>query len=209
MNLKKDENIFGEVAKYIAGEIALADNPGLAIKKWRVLFGVSQREIADKLNISSSVISDYETGRRKSPGTKFIRQIVRKLIEIDISRGGEVLKSLASTLSISRRDFIIDKKDFENPISANEFCKIIDAVPVANRHLLKDVDIYGYTLIDSIKAITSLDPHEMLSFYGKRVDRALIFTHVNTGKSMMVALRLTNLKPALAVAHATKRFCQC
>ena len=112
MNLKKDENIFGEVAKYIAGEIALADNPGLAIKKWRVLFGVSQREIADKLNISSSVISDYETGRRKSPGTKFIRQIVRKLIEIDISRGGEVLKSLASTLSISRRDFIIDMKDF-------------------------------------------------------------------------------------------------
>ncbi len=203
-----DKHAFEDVAKYIAGEIALASNPGLAIKKWRELFGVSQREMAKKLNISSSVISDYETGRRKSPGTKFVKQIVSKLMEIDMERGGEVLKSLASTLSISRKDFVIDMRDLESPIPANEFCKIINAVPVANRHLLGNVNIYGYTLINSIKAITYLEPHEMLSFYGKRIDRALIFTHVNTGKSMMVALRLTNLKPALAVAHGTKRFCK-
>jgi putative transcriptional regulator len=37
------------------------------MKKWRVLFGLKQSEVARKMSISPSVLSDYEKGKRRSP----------------------------------------------------------------------------------------------------------------------------------------------
>jgi transcriptional regulator with XRE-family HTH domain len=64
------------LARRIAGEIILSNMPGTALKKWRMAFNISQARIAEKLQISPSVISDYESGRRKSPGTLFVRRFV-------------------------------------------------------------------------------------------------------------------------------------
>ena len=58
-----------EFKQRIAGEIALSSNPGRTIKKWREEFGLSQHQLADAMGVSHSVISDYESGRRKSPGS--------------------------------------------------------------------------------------------------------------------------------------------
>ena len=57
-----------EFREKIAGEITLAAEPGKTIRKWREEFGLSQYELADAMEVSHSVISDYESGRRKSPG---------------------------------------------------------------------------------------------------------------------------------------------
>ena len=61
--------------------------------------------------------------------------------------------------------------------------------------------LYGYTVIDSLKAILQLSYTEFQKLYGWSSERAMIFTNVSTGRSPMVALRVTNLKPALIVIH--------
>jgi putative transcriptional regulator len=58
------------------------------MRKWRDLFNVTQIEVANILDLSSSVISDYEKGRRRSPGSNFIKRYVEALLEIDSKHGG-------------------------------------------------------------------------------------------------------------------------
>jgi putative transcriptional regulator len=62
-----------------------------------------------------------------------------------------------------------------------------------------DVSIYGYTIIDSMKAIIELMPDQFQKIYGRSTARALIFTGVSSGKSAMVAVRVTNLKPGAVI----------
>ncbi|MFC6770867.1 helix-turn-helix domain-containing protein, partial [Halorubrum pallidum] len=77
-----------ELSRRIAGEITLSDDPGATLRKWRTDFDVSQTELADQLDVSSSVISDYESGRRESPGIGVVRRTVDGLLDIDEQRGG-------------------------------------------------------------------------------------------------------------------------
>jgi putative transcriptional regulator len=56
-------------------------------------------------------------------------------------------------------------------------------------------------MVDSLKAILQLSGNEFLKLYGLSSERAMIFTGVSTGKSPLVAIRVTNLKPALIVIH--------
>ena len=79
------------------------------------------------------------------------------------------------------------------------FARHINAVPVVKNGM--DKPIYGYTIIDSHKAITELSFNDLVKLYGITSQRALIFTRVSTGKTPMVAIKLTNLHPALVVLH--------
>jgi hypothetical protein len=54
------------LARRIAGEIILSARPGATMRKWRELFAVSQLSLSEVMKLSSSVISDYDSGRRKS-----------------------------------------------------------------------------------------------------------------------------------------------
>ena len=83
-----------ELKKKIAGEIVLSSLPGETIKKWRQIFKISQIELSKELGISASVISDYEAGRRKSPGIKLIHRIVESIINIDSKKLLEFIKNL-------------------------------------------------------------------------------------------------------------------
>ena len=56
----------------VAGEIVISTDPGKTMRKWREEFHLSQLELARELKVSASVISDYESGRRKSPGTAMV-----------------------------------------------------------------------------------------------------------------------------------------
>ena len=76
----------------IAGEIALSPDPGKTIRKWREEFGISQHQLADAIGMSHSVISDYESGRRKSPGVQMVKKVVDALIEKDIENGSPTIK---------------------------------------------------------------------------------------------------------------------
>jgi len=193
------------LAKRIAGEIVLSDNAGMVIQKWRNIFKIPQRMLADQMGIMPSVISDYENGRRKSPGIKIIKRIVEGMIAIDERLGGKVIKEFSDIPTKAvLSEAVLDIKEFSEPINILEFCKIIEG----SIHVRKDLierKIYGYTVIDSIKAVTDLSPTDMVKLYGMTSERALVFTGSHTGKSSMVALKVTNLKPGLVILQGSER----
>lgn len=187
----------------IAGEICLSKDPGGSMKKWREIFGVSQTELAETLHITSSTISDYEGGRRKSPGIRVVARFVRTLIDIDGSRGGKVVKQLEKDFKPESEAF--DAHEFFSAVKGPDFMKKISGSCVANPTRLKDMQIYGYTLIDSMKVILDVPVHEYMRIYGKTPERALIFRFVGNGRSPMIAVKIgrfsTDMKPSIVVLH--------
>lgn len=195
LNLTRDR-----LAKDIAGEIVLSESPEQVIKKWRDIFKISQKQLATELDITSSVVSDYESGRRKSPGIKVIRKYVDALLEIDAKRGGQVIRSFSKSTSVGHfSDAILDIKEFDSGMPASKFCKKINTSLLVDTNA--DKQIYGYTVVDSFKAITQFSAQELVRLYGRTSQRALIFTKVETGRTPMVAIKLTNLHPGLVVLH--------
>ncbi len=193
------------LAKRIAGEITLSSDPGKTMRKWREIFGISQTELAEYLGVSSSVISDYEGGRRKSPGASTIRKFVEALIHIDEKRGGNVIRAFSKTLgSELPTSAILDIREFALPVSIKNLVEAVRGEVVANMHLI-DRRIYGYTVVDSIRAILEMSSEEFLKLYGWTTERALVFTKVTTGRSPMIAVRVQGLKPAVVVLHGVKK----
>ncbi len=192
------------LSKRIAGEIVLSQDAGKIIQKWRNIFKIPQRRLADEMGIMPSVISDYENGRRKSPGIKVIKRIVEGMIKLDEKAGSSIIKEFSEypTKSILS-DAIIDIKEFGVPMTVGEFCKKINANLMV-RSDLENNKLYGYTIIDSLKAIMDLPPLEMVKLYGYSSERALIFSNARSGRSSMVALKVTNLKPGLVVLQNSK-----
>jgi len=193
------------LAKRIAGEIVLSEEAGKIIQKWRNIFKIPQRRLADEMKIMPSVISDYENGRRKSPGIKIVKRIVVAMITLDEKAGGKIIQefSVLPTQAVLS-DAVLDMKEFETPIDIREFCKIIEA-PVVIREDMIDKKIYGYTVVDALKAITDLSPIDMVKLYGLTSERALIFVKSHSGRSSMVALKVTNLRPGLVVLQGSDK----
>lgn len=186
-----------QLREKIAGEITLSADAGRTIRKWREEFGISQQELARQLGVSPSVISDYESGRRKSPGIVIIRRIVDGLLDLDDANGGRV----QSRYSLGERsDCIISMKEFASSMQASDFVEAISGTNLTRQVPLQR-DIHGYTIIDSMKAITSLGSMDYLKIYGWSSERALIFTGVRFGRSPMIAIRAHPLKPAMVVYH--------
>jgi putative transcriptional regulator len=189
-----------EIKEKIAGEISLSEEPGVTIRKWREEFNLSQQELATHLGISPSVISDYESGRRKSPGVGTVKKIVYAFIDLDKKAGGKILKRYESE---EQSKAILSMKEFPVPVSAKKFVSSIKG-----KNLSKDAlesDVHGYTVIDSLKTIVSLDSSDYLKIYGWSSQRALIFTGVKYGRSPMVAIRAHPLKPAMVVYQKPDR----
>jgi len=189
-----------ELAKKIAGEVVLSEEPGKSMRKWREIFGIKQKRLAKKLGISASVISDYESGRRKSPGIGFIRKFINALIQEDVGDRGEITKRLSPT---KESEAILDLREFLTPVPIKKFVKAINGRVVV-RGNLKDGVLWGYTVIDSIKAILELSEEEFMGIYGSDTKRALIFTKVHMGRSPMIAIKVTSPKPSLVVLHGLR-----
>lgn len=66
----------------IAGSVVLSESPAHQLKYWRKRFGIKQADLARKMNITPSVLSDYEKGRRPSPGVNFIKRYLLALSEL-------------------------------------------------------------------------------------------------------------------------------
>jgi len=177
----------------IAGEIALSHDPGKTMRKWREEFSVSQNELAATMGVSPSVISDYESGRRMSPGVGVVRKTVDSLMEIDKGRGYPT----ASKFKAVHDDCIIAMEEFEQGVPSAEIIKALGGT-VLNPET-EGRTIYGYTIVNSVKAIMSLSSADYLKIYGWSTERALIFTDVYFGRSPMVAIRAHPLTPAMVV----------
>ncbi len=189
----------------MAGEIVISSSPAKTMKKWRSMFGISQSDLASKLNVSPSVISDYESGRRRSPGSDFIKRVVDALIDVDLGRGSQFIRAYGRLLDSSRlSDAVIDMREFAFPINGERICDIVNGTPIVNGDLLKKA-IYGYTALDSLKAILEMSSDDFLRIYGLTSERALIFTKVSKGRSPFVAIRVSPIKPGLVVLHGIKK----
>lgn len=189
------------VARRIAGDIVWSSDIGRSLKKWREVFNILQIDLAKAMGVSPSVISDYEKGRR-IPGAKFIKRFVDALLKIDEERGWIVVRDLAKAMNIGN-PAIIDMREFDKPVNIDKFIDAVKGYLLSTRISLNY--IYGYTVLDSIEAIESLSGTEFFQIMGMTTQRALIFTRVTTGRSPMVAVRVSPLKPAVVVIHGTHR----
>ncbi|HLD76125.1 MAG TPA: helix-turn-helix domain-containing protein [Candidatus Norongarragalinales archaeon] len=182
----------------IAGEIALSSDPGNAMKKWREIFSVSQSDLSHYLGISPSTISDYESNRRKSPGIGVIRRFVDALFEIDIKNGGELIKRFKEAEPEQK---FFDAIDFPKSVPARTLMETLEAQTLACDRKLNEMPLYGLTLLDSIKIILELPYESFVKIYSSTSQRALLFTGASTGRSPMVAVRLSPIKPAVVILH--------
>lgn len=186
-----------QLAEKMAGEITLSDSPGHALKKWRMNFEIPPGVLSDRLGVSPSVISDYEGGRRKSPGTAVVGKIVDSLLAIDEENGGKHIQKFSSMLfSGIDNDVIIDLHEYANPVALKDFSEAIGCTQICGSI---DQTIFGYTVVNSLNAIMQLSSDEFNRIYGWSTERAVIFTNVSTGKSPMVAIRVTPFKPRCVI----------
>lgn len=186
-----------QLAEKMAGEITLSDSPGKALKKWRTSFQIAPGVLADHLGVSPSVISDYESGRRKSPGTGVVGKIVDSLLNVDEENGGTYIKKYGKLLFSDYDDEVIyDIHDFATSIPIRELSELIECTLICGE---LDSQIFGYTVINSTNAILNLSPNEFNRIYGWSTERALIFTDISTGKSPMIAIRVTPFKPPYVI----------
>ncbi|MDC7951327.1 helix-turn-helix domain-containing protein [Methanomassiliicoccaceae archaeon COG_1] len=184
-----------ELKEKIAGEIALSPEPGKAIRKWREEFGISQYELADAMGVSHSVISDYESGRRKSPGVGVVRKMVGAFLKIDDDNGSPVQNQYMPKRRLS---CILAMDEFPQGVEEEDFVRAIAGTNINPGQIAKK-RIYGYTIVDSLKAILTLSSQDYLQIYGWSIERAIIFTDVHYGRSPMVAIRAHPLTPAMVV----------
>ncbi|MDD1704741.1 MAG: transcriptional regulator [Methanoregula sp.] len=185
------------LAEKMAGEITLSESPGKALKKWRMSFNIPQGVLCEHLEVSPSVISDYESGRRKSPGTAVVGKIVDTILSIDEANGGKYIKKFAKILYTDIDDNVIyDIFDYPTPVMLSRFAALLSCKTLCGS---LSQSIFGYTIVNSLNAITQLSSNEFNRIYGWSTERALIFTDVTSGKSPMVAIRVTPFKPRCVV----------
>ena len=188
-----------KVKMEIAGEIALSEDPGATMRKWREIFGISQVELAKHLGITVSTISDYEGNRRKSPGTGVLSRFVNAIFAIDKIKGGSITSKLSEREKPASEYFEVH--EFARSISLKDFIGLIGGKVITNHDLAETKKIYGYTLIDSLKVILEMPFSYFQNLYGNVNERVFIFTGISTGRSPMVVVRVSSSKPSAVVLH--------
>jgi len=188
------------LAEKIAGEVTLSPKPGQTIKKWRTAFYLSQTELAKFLDLSPSVISDYESGRRKSPGIQTVKKIIWAFLEIDEKKNnGKVLRKYQFITKTQKG--ILDIMEYPYSIPIKKFIKEIDGRLLTSKDIDIKKNIKGFTLIDGIETIKTINSTSYSNLYGWSTERALIFTGIKYGRSPMIAIRIHPVKPSIVVYH--------
>jgi putative transcriptional regulator len=192
-------NIKTTLAEKIAGEITLSPKAGQTIRKWRNLFDITQTQLASFLKVSPSVISDYESGRRQSPGIQTVKKIIDAFLDIDEKRGGTIVRRYQAITKT--QEGVMELIEYPYEIPAEVFIKQIEGNILSSKAAIKNKHVKGFTLIDSIKTIENINTTEYTYLYGWNPERALIFTGIRYGRSPMVAVRVHPVKPTLVVFH--------
>lgn len=198
-----------QLAEHIAGEVTMSDDAGSTLAKWREEFDVTGAALADAIDVSPSVVSDYESGRRDSPGIGIVRRFVEGLLDIDEARGGDRLRQFARVLSAGfESDIVHDLREYPATMPLRRFYAAVDATEVTDgsdggsaRSRGRGRSVAGHTVINSIEAISRLSSEEFYRLYGQSTNRALVFTGVTRGEGPLVALRVVKPTPTAVVLH--------
>ena len=62
-------------------------------------------------------------------------------------------------------------------------------------------NVKGFTLVDSVKTIETINSGDYNRLYGWSTERAIIFTGIRYGRSPMIAIRVHPVKPTVVVYH--------
>lgn len=129
--------------------LQIKHNLAKKIKELRKKSGLTQAELADKLEISPSAVGMYEQGRRE-PDNHTLSKICRVLdasgdYVLDLDEASEIHKQKSEIYSVIS-DFIKNLENEENlmfngePINQAEKKKITSALKVATAITLSDID---------------------------------------------------------------------
>ena len=88
--------------------------------------------------------------------------------------------------------------EFNKPITAEKIKKQLK-VELLNGEDRLDTKIYGFTILDSINTIYLLSGIDFYKIFGATTERVLIFTRVGIGRSPLVAIRVSQLKPRMVI----------
>jgi len=182
----------------IAGNVVASPDAGRAMRAWREKLAIKQVTLAKALGISASVLSDYESGRRPSPGVQFVKKYIDALVKLDEGKGRVVSRLVAS----DKDEAILSIGEFHSPVEATKILRALNAQVLVGDP--ESVRLYGYTVVDSIKTIYALSGYDFYRIFGATTERALIFTKVGMGRSPLVAIRVSQLKPRVVVIHGPK-----
>ncbi|MDG6909964.1 MAG: helix-turn-helix domain-containing protein [Nitrososphaerota archaeon] len=188
----------GDALAKIAGDVVASPDAGRAMRAWRDRLGIKQVALAHALGLSASVLSDYESGRRPSPGVQFVKKYVEALVRLDEGKERVVSKLVAS----GEEQAILSIGEFPAPVEATKILRALDATVLSGEP--EQVKLYGYTVVDSIKTIYALSGYDFYRIFGATTERALVFTKVGMGRSPLVAIRVSQLKPRMVVIHGPK-----
>ena len=177
----------------MAGEIVVSNSPGKTLRKWREIFQLSQKHLASLLGVNPSVVCDFEKGRRRSPGITTVRRLVETMVSYDRAHGGRVAGSMAGQQGNSA---ITDIREFAIGLPIMTVVEAIGGEVIAGTEELERT-IYGYTIVDALRAITTFSGANFGQMYGWSNERALFFTGVQFGRSPMIAVRAHPVKPRL------------
>jgi len=191
------EDVKSAIVQRIGGEIVASSTPNKTISKWMDIFGVTATELAKEMGITPSVVCDYERGRRPSPRIETIRRFAEALVALDEKKGSAIIQKYAMIRNFD--DDILSTREFSEPVKISSFIKAIEGETQSK--ITGDHQLFGYTLINSKKAIMSFNAFDFLKIYGWSTERALIFTDITYGRSPMIAIRVHPMKPALVVYH--------
>ena len=183
-----------QLTRRIAGEIVVSESPGETMRKWREIFHLSQKEFANLLEVKPSVVCDFEKGRRASPGIGTVRRFVETMVDYDSAHGGKVVNSMSERRT---NEAIVDIKEFTSGMPIEDMLETIEGEIIAGKKELLSRPIYGYTMVDSLKAITTFNAFGEM--YGWSNERAVFFSGVHYGRSPMIAVRAHPVKPRMVV----------
>jgi putative transcriptional regulator len=118
-----------------------------------------------------------------------------------MSRGGRVINSLERMmLPEMPPGVVLDIKEYSTPVSVRDILNGVGGELIFGEDFL-DREIFGYTVIDSVRAIVELRRDDFLRFYGLTSERAFVFTGVATGRSPFVAIKVGGINPGLVILH--------
>ena len=182
-----------QLTRRMAGEIVVSDSPGETLRKWREIFQLSQKHLASLLGVNPSVVCDFEKGRRRSPGIATVRRLVETMVSYDRAHGSRVVTTMAGQQGNSA---ITSIQEFAIGLKIANVVEAIKGEVLAGAEELER-PLYGYTIVDALRAITTFSGANFGQMYGWSNERALLFTGVQFGRSPMIAVRAHPVKPRL------------
>lgn len=183
-----------QLTRRMAGEIVISEKPGDTLKKWRNIFKLSQKNLASLLDVKPSVVCDFEKGRRASPGIGTVRKFVEAMVEYDRAQGGKIVNSMFAN---EGNNAVYDIREFNSGTPINKLIGEINGEILSGNQEILERPIYGYTIVDSLKAITTFNVFGDL--YGWSNERAIFFSGVQYGRSPMIAIRAHPVKPRVVI----------